>query len=308
MTTNPDPLDWHVAVYSMNEEKRLGGCLERVLAALAGRRALVTVIVNGSRDRSLDIARDFAGAGSPIEIFRITTGDKANAINHFIYSLRSPARYYGAVDGYAHIAAKSFVAMEDRLTADPRVVAVSGVCTNGRTMRRESLGALTLGGRLYGPLHAFRRDFLDRMVGRGLRLPLGLYSGDGLLGSMAAHDLDAVSEAWDSARIAGVAEAAFAIPALSPLRPSDLRRQFRRRIKQSRRKLQNAAVKELIYEKGYEGLPEHADDMVRQHLILHGTPKVGWRDRVFHSLALREIHRAPRTGAASLLPSRVLPA
>ena len=58
-------LDWNVAVYCQNEEKRLQGCLERVIAALTGRRALITVILNGSsgsqpRDRAARRARRWA--------------------------------------------------------------------------------------------------------------------------------------------------------------------------------------------------------------------------------------------------------
>ena len=60
-----DELDWNVAVYCQNEEKRLQGCLDRVVAALSRAPALITVILNGSRDRSLDIAREVAhGRGS----------------------------------------------------------------------------------------------------------------------------------------------------------------------------------------------------------------------------------------------------
>ncbi len=300
----PDELDWNVAIYCSNEEKRLRGCLDTVITALAGRRALVTIILNGSRDRSLDIAREVASAQRPVEIFQIEIADKSNAINQFIHALRSPARAYGAVDGYAHIAATSFRAMEERLEADPHAMAVTGVCTNGRTMKLLAERALTEGGILGGQLHAFRRDFLDRMVARGIRLPIGTYWGDGLLGSMAAHNLDAISQPWDNRRIAGVAEATFEIPVLSPFRVDDVRRQLRRKIRQMRGRIQNAAIKELIYRMGYEGLPEHADQMVKSYLAVHGPPKVGWPDRVFQILAIRQ--RASKLTPAGLVPHRVM--
>ncbi|HTQ33604.1 MAG TPA: glycosyltransferase, partial [Stellaceae bacterium] len=151
-----DELDWNVAIYCFNEEKRLKGCLDSVIAALTGRRALITVVLNGSQDRSLDIAREAALAGGPIEIFQIAAADKSNAINQFIYTLRSPASAYGAVDGYAYIAATSFRAMEERLEADSHAMAVTGVCTNGRTMKLAAERTLKIGGQLHGQLHAFR--------------------------------------------------------------------------------------------------------------------------------------------------------
>ncbi len=299
-------LDWNIAVYCQNEEKRLQGCLERVVAALAGRRALITVILNGSQDRSLDSARAVAMAGAPVEIFQIGSGDKSNAINQFIYALRSPARLYGAVDGYAYIASASFRAMEERLETDPHAVAATGICSNGRTMNLATQNTLTVGGQLHGQLHAFRSDFYDRMVARRIKLPVGTYWGDGLLGSMAAHDLDALSQPWENSRIAGVAAATYEIPMLSPFRFDDVRRQFRRKVRQMRGQIQNAAISELIYRAGYEGLPDDADEMVESFLANHAAPKIGWPDRIFRMLAIREIRRPPEREPASLLPHRVL--
>ena len=296
-------LDWNIAVYCLNEEKRLRGCLDSVLAAIGGCNALVTVILNGSQDGSAEIAKSFVAAGHPIELFRITAGDKANAINQFNYHLRSPARAYGGVDGYVQVAPTSFRAMGERLATDPDAMAATGICTNGRTMRLATKATLTVGGQLHGQLHSFRRDFIDRMVASGIKLPLGIYWGDGLLGSMAAHDLDALGKPWESRRIAGVAAATYEIPTLSVLRPRDLRQQFRRRIRQQRGRIQNAAIKDLIYRLGYKGLPEDADMMVLDYLASHRPPKAGWPDRWFQRIALDQA-RHPST-PADLLPHAV---
>ena len=80
---------------------------------------------------------------------------------------------------------------------------------------------------------------------------------------------------------------------LSPFSFDDLRRQFRRKLRQMRGQLQNAAISELIYRAGYEGLPEDADEMVESFLANHAPPRVGWPDRMFRMLALREMRRAP---------------
>lgn len=296
-------LDWNVAIYCLNEEKRLRGCLESVLAALGECNALVTVILNGSRDGSADIARSFAAAGRPVELFRIAAGDKANAINQFNYRLRSPARAYGGVDGYVHVARGSFRAMEERLASDPAAVAVTGVCRNGRTMCLATQATLTVGGQLHGQLHSFRRDFIDRMVASGIKLPVGIYWGDGLLGSMAAHDLDAIGKPWENRRISGVAAATYDIPPLSVLRPRDLRQQLRRKIRQQRGRIQNAAIKELIYKFGYQGLPDDAEVMVADYLAANGPPRVGWPDRLFQRLALQEARQS--RNPADLVPHGV---
>ena len=146
-----------------------------------------------------------------------------------------------------------------RSPATRHAMASTGVCLNGRTMRLATRRTLEEGGVLHGQLHALRPDFLDRMVARGIRLPIGMYWGDGLMGSMAAHNLDAMGAPWDNRRIVGVAEAGYEIPQLSVRSPGDIRRQLRRKSRQMRGKLQNLALRDVIYRLGYEGLPANAD-------------------------------------------------
>jgi hypothetical protein len=169
-------------------------------------------------------------------------------------------------------------------------------------MRAATAETLTQGGRLHGQLHAFRPAFLDRLTEAGLRLPVGLYRGDGLLGSMACHNLDPRHVAWDGHRIAGAQAATYCIPQLSPLRPGDIRRQFRRKIRQMRGRLENAAISAIIYEHGYQGLPGHADDMIAAYLQTHPVPAVSLPDRTFMALALRQHARARRPDPDSLRP------
>lgn len=297
-------LDWNVAIYCANEAARLQECIASVVTALRGQQALVTVIVNGSRDGSLEVARSAARAGWPVEVFQIAVGDKSNAINQFIHALRSPARAYGAVDGYVSVGPRSFSAMQTRLQADPHALAVTGNAGTGRTVHPSAPEALAAGGWLHGQLHALRPEFLDRMAARGIRLPVGLYRGDGLLGSMAAHNLDPLTEPWDNTRLPGVAGATFAFQPLSPLRAGDLRRQVHRKIRQMRGVIENAAIKQIIYGAGYEGLPGSADDMLRQYVAAHGVPDVTAVDRVFQRLALRQLAQSVQPAPADLLAHR----
>lgn len=170
-------------------------------------------------------------------------------------------------------------------------------------MRLATEATLTVGGQLHGQLHSFRRDFIDRMVASDIKLPLGVYWGDGLLGSMAAHDLDALGKPWENRRVAGVAAATYDIPPSSFSKLRDLRQQFRRKIRQQRGRIQNAAIKDLIYREGYKGLPDDAEVMVADYLAMHGLPKVAWPDRLFQRLALQQARQSPKP--ADLVPHAV---
>jgi hypothetical protein len=298
-------LDWHVAIYCANEEQRLGSCIDDVSAALSGMRSQITVILNGTSDRSQAFALAAARSGKPVDVVTIPVGDKSNAINQFFHNLRQPARAYGGVDGYCFVAPASFASMLARLNTDSHAMAVTGVCINGRSMKLATEETLKVGGKLHGQLHGFRHDFVERLVERGIRLPLGTYWGDGLMGSMAAHNLDSIASLWDSARVVGVAEAQYEIAELSIFRAADIRRQARRKIRQLMGRIQNAAIKEIIYRDGYEGLPEYANEMALDYVTKHGLPKAGVLDRLLQAKVLRELRQAQRFEPASLRPVKL---
>ncbi len=295
-----DRLDWNVAVYCLNEAVRLRGCLDSITKALGSRRYVVTVLFNGTTDGGVEIARDAARKladqpGASMEIFRIATPDKANAINRFLHELRRPARFYAGIDGYVHIGTGSFTAMEERLAEAPYALAMSGSAITGRSMKRFTAETLSRGGRLHGQFHALRPAFVEAMVARGIRLPIGLYFGDGLMNSMAAHNLDPMGTPWDNMRSQGASGAQYALPVLSPFRTSDIRRHFRRKVRQHRGRIQSQAIKEIIYQAGYEALPSDANVMERDYIARHGLPPAGLSGRLFQWLAVRQIqHEAAR--------------
>jgi hypothetical protein len=200
--------------------------------------------------------------------------------------------------------------LERCLATRPEIVAATGVAANGRTMARNTQPTLSWGGHLHGQLHALRADFLDRFVARGLRLPIGIYYSDGLIGSMAMHDLDTIGVEWKTQRIGGSPGAVYEIPVLSPFRFADLKRQFHRKIRQQRGRLENLAIRSIVYDLNYEGLPEYADDMILGYVEKFGVPKVAWVDRPFQLLALRQVRNGirPEPGAKQAVLLRRLDA
>ncbi len=300
-----DLLDWNVAVYCLNEADRLQACLQSISRAMGNRRHVITIIFNGTTDGGPDIARAFARSGAPVEIYRIGTPDKANAINRFLHELRHPARLYGQIDGYVQIGNDAFSALESRLAEAPHAHAMSGSATTGRSMIRFTTETLAEGGRLHGQFHALRPEFVQAIVARGIRLPIGVYFGDGLLNSMAAHSLDAMGTPWDKSRTQGAAGATYELPLLSPFRANDLRRFFRRKVRQQRGRIQSEAIKDVIYRGGYEALPEDSHVMELDYLSRHALPSVGLLDRPFQRLAVRQIHAQAAREHTSFEPRRM---
>jgi len=293
--------DISVNVFCRNEADRIAACIGSVADAAAGLRISLTVIVNGSTDGSAAAAAHAARAHRlAASVYTIRYGDKSNAINQSLGPLRRPAGLYVFLDGYSIISPHSFTGFAGALARAPHAVAATGVAGNGRTMKLATAETLSQGGRLHGQLHALRPDFIDRMQAAGLRLPIGLYRGDGLLGSMACHNLDPIGQPWDGHRIAGVAEATYAIPQLCPLRPADIARQWHRKVRQMRGRLENEAIRSIIYTHGYQGLPDDADAMIAGWLAGRRPPRVSLADRPFMALALRQIAHGRRPAPADL--------
>lgn len=293
-------LDFEVGVYAVNEAPFLGDCLRSIDRACAGHSACVNVILNGTRDRSIEVLTSLRLEHTRIRVFKLPFSDKSNAINTFFYDIRRPARLYVQIDGYSRISPGSLDAIRNALFASEKINIVSTAQANGRSAASET--RLTLaGGKCTGQFHALRPGFVDRIVAARLKLPLRLYWGDGLLGSMAAHDLDPIGNPWDNERVIGIQEAQFEIRPLSVWRLRDVQRQYRREIRQTIGRLQNEAIKEVIYRHGYAGLPSDANDLVRGWLARHAYRPSSLWDRVKLFRALTSLDAAPFPGAQAEL-------
>jgi len=304
-----------VAIFARDEAERIGPCLQALAAAHAHAPAWpeglpgvhVTVLLNGSRD---DSERRAAAAliktGLPGRIYVIGHGDKANAINQFLHRLRPPAETYIFIDGYAAVCADALGLLSRCLAAQPMAHAAAAVPSTGRsaaTVRRNMLAHPGLNGSLF----ALRGCFVERLVADGLRLPLGLYRGDGLLGSMVMHDLDAVSGGWLTHRLAIEPRASWQAPQWKPWRWRDVSRHFHRMVRQGRSRLEWAALREIIYRDGFAALPEDANAMALDWLARDPAarePRL-WRDP-FAAMALREMRHATPPAPETLLPRIVL--
>jgi hypothetical protein len=152
-------------------------------------------------------------------------------------------------------------------------------------------------GGLHGSLHALRGEFLDRIRGRGFRIPAGLYRGDGLIGSFVMHDLDAIGSPWDTGRILPVPMATWSSRGLML---ASLPRHLLRRIRQARGRFENEAIKKIIYSAGYGALPHFADQMILDYLASTDV-RVGMLDMPSR-LALRQLARPRMPSVSELTP------
>jgi len=305
-----DCAPWSIAIFARNEMASLPRCLEALAAATAGAQAEVSLLLNGSTDGSEQAAprlmREARLRGS---VWSIPHADKSNAINQYLHRLRPEAGLHVFVDAYAAVKPDALRRLAARLVAEPLAMAAAAVPSSGRSAAALRADMLEYPG-LHGSLFALRGSFVERLAASGLRLPLGLYRGDGLLGSFVMHDLDSASSPWRPPHIAVEPEASWTLQSLRPWSPADIRRHLRRLVQQGRGRLESGAIRHTIYPGqgrcgGFGALPERADSMILDWLaaVPEARPRLA-RDP-FAALALRRIRRAAPPETSALEPRLV---
>jgi hypothetical protein len=310
MSVSTDLWRWSVSVYARNEGAGIAACVDAIAAAAKGVSTHLSIMLNGISDNSLAVASAAAqSCGLPADIYLIAFGDKSNAWNQFIYAVRPPAEVYFFVDGYARVDERALSELARRLDEKPEVSAAAAVPSTGASAARLRDIMVSQGG-LHGSLFALRRSFVERLVDRDLRLPTGLYWGDGLIGAMVAHDLDACNP-WRISLCSVVPAATWRTTPLSIWRRRDLARYWHRMIRQARGRLENRAVKDLVARRGFGALPASARDLVLDWL--RAAP-VERRPSLMREplavLALRQIRRLRPPEPGDLVPqlaARVVP-
>jgi hypothetical protein len=301
-------LGWSIAVFGRNEAGSIGDCLRAIARAGQGHAPHVTVLLNGTTDGSQALAGEALRAeGLAGCVYDIPHGDKAHAVNLFLHELRPRAGTYFCVDAYARVRPDALRLLAASLERQPKALAAAAVPSTGRSapalrrMMQEHSG-------LHGSLFALRGDFVDRLVAAGLRLPLGLYRGDGLLGAFVLHDLDAQHGGWDTGRIALTPEASWTTPEWQPWRWRDLRRQVRRMVQQGRGRLESAAIRSIIYDGGgFTGLPPQADAMVLDWIAADPAARIpAARRDPFARIALARLRQAAPPSPDALRPRLVM--
>jgi glycosyltransferase involved in cell wall biosynthesis len=273
-----------VTVLAHNEESRIAACLESLLT----QPGEIHVIVNGSTDRTADIARSFRG----VTVHVFPQGGKSRSWNRFVLDDATDyADVHVFVDGDAEVAAGSVAALAETLLADRHANACAGLPLNGRRVAAYRAEVIAQHG-LFGDLYALKGRFLARMKAAGIRLPDDLVGDDGLIGAMVKTDLGDESN-WDEQRLIAAETAGWLCEPTRLSKPASWRIQYRRMISYSLRYFQNHIVSHIMRETGPAGLPRtlaasYADWLPQ--LKARSSPVHWW----FDHQALARMHAAAR--------------
>jgi glycosyltransferase involved in cell wall biosynthesis len=134
------PVDLEILVPALNEEHRIGATLEALMHYLMERQidAIITVIDNGSSDRTVDIVGSFAGSPIPINVIGCARRGKGAAVRKAV--LQSAARWVGFCDADLSTPVETLDAVLDLLREGHEVVVASRRCPGAVYAVKQSMG------------------------------------------------------------------------------------------------------------------------------------------------------------------------
>lgn len=251
-SSSADHYPWSVAVLASRERPDELLATIRALLQAGSTPVIIDVLVNGNQALAQSVWESTRAHSEPGRIACVRTwylalGDKANTWNQYVHGIWPGGGITFFVDGYARIAPDALGLLAAGLVCSPAALAATGVPSSGRTASQ--LRSLALReGHLHGNLFAFRPSVMEELRRRTIRLPLGLYGYDGLIGALIAFALDPSAHEWDAkSRILVSPDVTWTHEALKWWRPADLKTHFQRTRKRSLRALVVRAVRDHLH-------------------------------------------------------------
>lgn len=268
-----------IGVFAHNEARQIEACLESIRPQLQP-GDVCHVLNNGSTDDTGDVVRAYGARHPFCRLVNIEIGDKANAWNVFVHDVAADADVHVFLDGDCRAKSGALSALRQGFKAAPRALALAAVPDPAISLAFHRL--MLSGHGIAGACYALSRSFIERARQLGLRLPLGWIGDDSLVGAMVFWDLDPKGE-WDTSRLVVMKDAQFEYDPLSLWSPSDLRLQYRRKIRYALRHRQNQMLHPLLKKEGLSAIPPTVLDLYRRvgpPAPVQGIGPAAWFDRL----------------------------
>ncbi len=274
--------------------ERIGTCLRTIEAAFTSANGVssscsLDLLVNGNDQLASELAHEVHEVFGPnplipCRVWSVPLGDKANAWNTYIHKIWCGEGLVFFIDGYVRLRPNALHQLEVSLAENPATLAASGVPTVGRTASRLRNEMLKSGG-FHGNLCSLRGSVIDEMRRRTIRIPIGMYRVDSLVGAFLCFGFNPAAYSWDTERIVVAGGASWDIDEKRWWVVSDVHAKIKQIMRQAKGRLENAAVKYFftILKCQPEDLPQNSARLITAWA--RDDPQ-GWKQLIFwHPLA-----------------------
>ncbi|MBB1075251.1 hypothetical protein HUU62_12610 [Rhodoferax sp. 4810] len=272
-----------------------------------GNPALASGLAGELNQRPTGVTK--VGKSPAIRVWSIPLGDKANAWNQYIHQLWAGEEIVFFVDGYVRLNTDAVDLLGNAVAANALALGGTGVPTMGRSAKalRENM---IINTGFHGNFCCIKGDALRQMRDQQIRLPLGLYRTDSLMGAFLCYALDPGNHVWEDYRIHVHPSATWQFDPARWWHIKDVQAHFKRYFLQIRGRLENAAFADhsAIRLRSPAELPATAQELVLE-----------WAERCPHDFtrlakhywlmkpALASFQSARPGAAASPEPTQVWP-
>jgi glycosyltransferase involved in cell wall biosynthesis len=263
-----------VCIFARNEERLLPQCAGSLDRAGLTADDRVFILVNGSTDETLSVARALAAADPRIAVCDLPVGDKANAWNDYVHRLAPPkATAHVFIDGDIAAGPGALTALNEALAQSPEAYAAAALPAAGRSRRRWARHLL-LNRHLSGNLYALSDSAIAAFRQKRLRLPFGAKGEDGLIAYLLLTDLQGGDDDSHDQRIIVAENAVFEF---DPLQPNlrDLKIYARRLQRYSERHFQKELLYDRLKEKGVRAMPDAVSEIYTDEACRTLRPRFG---------------------------------
>jgi hypothetical protein len=268
MSSNPP---WAAVIFTSKESlSDLLKTVDATLVAAAG-CASVHVMVNGNTLLANELARAYgarstvASGHTPVKIWAIPRGDKANAWNRYVHDIWAGESLAFFVDGYVRPNPDAFRVLGDSVHANPQAWGGSGVPSVGRSAKALRQNLIVNTG-FHGNLCCLKGDAVSQLRSQKINLPIGIYRTDSLMGAFLCYGLNPASNVWEDFRIHVEPRASWQADPLRLWHPGDILVQWKRLLRQARGKLEVKAFSDhmAVHRRSPATLPVTVHELVLQ--------------------------------------------
>jgi hypothetical protein len=263
---------WSVAIIAAREDvATLASAIESAVVAVGREHAIVDVMINGNPALSRGVtshlgAKENRARDEPRTIVRIwdlPLRDKAHAWNEYVHRIWSGSDVAFFLDGNVYVMPDALSQLNATLNDAAHALAATAVPSHGHSAPAMR-DAIARSGGFAGNLHALRGSTLRELRELQIRLPLGLYRVDGLLGAILCFRFDPGKHPWNTENVATSWKSTWTFRTGSMWRYRDLRMQFNRMKRQALGQLENRAIREhlAINKQSPANLPGTAREMI----------------------------------------------
>lgn len=301
---------WNTAVVVFAYRETIKVLVDTLEAARFGtdESTVIEVLVNGNSALAETLAGWAVGHASDwtrLRIWSIDYGDKANAWNQYFHKLWHGESQTFFIDGYVTIRHDAVRLLSQTLMNNPHAWGGCGIPSGSRSAN--SLAAQMLdGGGFHGNFCCIKGTAIEQIKRRNILLPIGLYRTDSLVGALLAFGLDPARNKWDARKLIVAPQVTWDTPPKYWWRYADIKAEFKRKFRQSKGDLENAAVKNfLVQRKEYpENLPRTIQEMLAKWIDCFPEDLKAIRKRnIFMRFYLRSCKNKLHVNEEKLLPS-----